>query len=111
MTMKIERSWFEKLKEEIAKPYVAELKAFLEQERMRGAVIYPPEELVFNAFSNFIESLEASTGLFFNLYFSSFVNLWNPFFWVNINDDIPDPIEVHDLKGLLKRTVYCETVF
>ncbi len=49
MGMKIERSWHERLKEEIAKPYVAELKAFLQQEAERGAVIYPPEELVFNA--------------------------------------------------------------
>lgn len=47
--MKIEKSWHEKLKEEIAKPYVADLKEFLEQEKARGAVIYPPEELVFNA--------------------------------------------------------------
>lgn len=48
--MQIERSWHEALKKEIAKPYIGELKAFLAKERASGAVIYPPEPLVFNAF-------------------------------------------------------------
>jgi len=51
MGMKMERSWHEKLKNEIAKPYVANLKEFLSQEQQRGAVVYPPEPLVFHAFA------------------------------------------------------------
>lgn len=49
--MKIEKSWHEKLKDEIAKPYIADLKAFLSKEHQGGAVIYPPEPLVFHAFA------------------------------------------------------------
>lgn len=47
--MKIEKSWHEKLKEEIAKPYVQELKRFLQSEKEAGRAIYPPENDVFNA--------------------------------------------------------------
>lgn len=50
-TMRLEKSWYEKLKEEIQKPYITELKAFLEQEKLDGKVIYPEESLVFHAFS------------------------------------------------------------
>jgi len=50
MTMMIEKSWFEVLKEEIRKPYILELKKFLESEKEKGEVIFPPEEFVFNAF-------------------------------------------------------------
>lgn len=50
MPMTLEPSWHAVLKEELAKPYVAELKAFLQEEKERGSIIYPPEELVFNAF-------------------------------------------------------------
>jgi uracil-DNA glycosylase len=46
--MKIEKSWRERLREEIEKPYVGKLKHFLESERER--TVYPPRELVFNAF-------------------------------------------------------------
>ena len=49
--MKIEKSWHEKLKEEIAKGYIADLKAFLAQEQKSGVVIYPPESLIFHAFA------------------------------------------------------------
>ncbi len=52
MGMKIEKSWYEKLKEEITKPYVQKLKDFLKKEREAGKVVYPPEELVFNAFAH-----------------------------------------------------------
>lgn len=48
--MKIEASWHEKLKEEIAQPYVRELKEFLAQEKQSGKIIYPQETQVFNAF-------------------------------------------------------------
>lgn len=51
MGMKIEKSWHEKLKDEIAKPYVADLKTFLDEEKKNGAVVYPPEPLVFHAFA------------------------------------------------------------
>jgi uracil-DNA glycosylase len=47
--MKIEKSWHEKLKEEIAKPYIQELKQFLQAEKAAGKIIYPPENDVFNA--------------------------------------------------------------
>lgn len=50
--MKMEASWHAELKDEIAQPYVEELKAFLQEEKNRGAVIYPPESLVFHAFSH-----------------------------------------------------------
>jgi uracil-DNA glycosylase len=48
--MKLEAGWHEELKEEIAKPYIRDLKKFLSEEKADGAVIYPPEPLVFNAF-------------------------------------------------------------
>ncbi len=51
MGMTLEKTWFEKLKEEIQKPYIHELKKFLGSEREAGKVVYPPEQLVFNAFS------------------------------------------------------------
>ncbi len=48
--MKIEKSWYEKLQDEIKKPYIHDLKKFLEDEKKEGKVIYPPEPLIFNAF-------------------------------------------------------------
>lgn len=51
MNMMIEKTWFEILKEEIQKPYIQNLKAFLEKERKSETTIFPPSELVFNAFS------------------------------------------------------------
>jgi len=50
MTIKLENSWLQALKEEISLPYLQELKFFLDQESIQGATIYPPEDLVFNAF-------------------------------------------------------------
>ncbi|MGL5625985.1 MAG: uracil-DNA glycosylase [Candidatus Rhabdochlamydia sp.] len=50
MSMKLAASWHEVLKEELAKPYIAELKKFLAQEKSENKTIYPPEELIFNAF-------------------------------------------------------------
>ena len=46
--MKIAKNWHAILKDEIAKPYVKDLKSFLENERKSQAV-YPPEPLVFHA--------------------------------------------------------------
>ena len=48
--MKLERSWYEILKEEIQKPYIQELKNFLSLEKAKKCEVYPPEEQVFNAF-------------------------------------------------------------
>ena len=42
-------SWQEALGEELAKPYIEELAAFVKQERESGAPVYPPEPLVFAA--------------------------------------------------------------
>lgn len=49
MGMAIEKSWHEKLKEELSKPYIQNLKKFLEEEKGQGATIYPPEAFVFHA--------------------------------------------------------------
>lgn len=42
-------SWQEALKEELKKPYLINLLAFVEKER-KNEIIFPPRELVFNAF-------------------------------------------------------------
>jgi len=46
----MEASWLERLASEFEKPYMAQLEAFLGQEAALGAVVYPPFELIFNAF-------------------------------------------------------------
>lgn len=44
-------SWRKVLSQELSKPYIAELAAFVERERLQGVrPVYPPKELVFNAF-------------------------------------------------------------
>jgi uracil-DNA glycosylase len=48
---KMEPSWKEHLSGEFGKPYFAELKRFLKEEKRSGAVIYPPGPLIFNAFN------------------------------------------------------------
>lgn len=48
--MKLEASWYARLKEEIGLPYVGDLKRFLEEEGRSGYKVYPPESLVFHAF-------------------------------------------------------------
>lgn len=52
MSMMIEKSWFEVLKDEIQKPYIQSLKGFLDKEWSSGVTIFPPKELIFNAFRN-----------------------------------------------------------
>lgn len=49
LKLNMEGSWHEQLKEELALPYVEGLQQFLLSEAQRGAVIYPPEPLVFHA--------------------------------------------------------------
>lgn len=46
----IESSWYQQLKGEWDKGYLIELAAFLEKERATNIPVYPPRELVFNAF-------------------------------------------------------------
>ncbi|MBX7067026.1 MAG: uracil-DNA glycosylase [Parachlamydiales bacterium] len=46
----MEASWLAKLQDEFDKPYIKQLEAFLASEIRSGAVIYPPFELIFNAF-------------------------------------------------------------
>lgn len=50
MKLKIEKSWFEILREELKKSYIANLKNFLSCEERSGNKIFPPLNLVFNAF-------------------------------------------------------------
>lgn len=49
-TFELEKSWKKILKEELEKPYMSHLEAFVEKERFLGAQIFPSKELVFNAF-------------------------------------------------------------
>lgn len=51
MDVKIEPSWKEVLKHEFTKPYFLQVAAHLKTERATGAVIYPPGQLIFNAFN------------------------------------------------------------
>ncbi|MDE3045020.1 MAG: uracil-DNA glycosylase [Verrucomicrobiota bacterium] len=46
----MEASWLEQLTPEFEKSYMRELEAFLAQEIRSGATIYPPFDLIFNAF-------------------------------------------------------------
>lgn len=46
----IEKKWAEKLKEEFSKEYMICLKFFLAHEKEAGHIVYPPRNLIFNAF-------------------------------------------------------------
>jgi uracil-DNA glycosylase len=46
----IEPSWRKQLENEFKLPYLIELAAFVEREYTSGASIYPPKDLIFNAF-------------------------------------------------------------
>ena len=46
----MEASWLDRLYPEFEKPYMKQLEKFLQEEALRGAVIYPPLEHVFAAF-------------------------------------------------------------
>lgn len=46
----IESSWYEVLKQEFKEPYFYEIKSFLIQEK-RQYIVYPPSQLIFNAFN------------------------------------------------------------
>lgn len=46
----MEASWLQRLAPEFEKPYMKSLETFLAQENGAGATVYPPFELIFNAF-------------------------------------------------------------
>ncbi len=50
MAMKLEAGWYRQLSDEIAKPYVQQLKDFLAKEKMENRIVYPADSLIFNAF-------------------------------------------------------------
>ncbi len=52
MSVKIEESWKQVLKDEFEAPYFQEVIGFLHRERAAGKIIYPPGPLIFNAFNS-----------------------------------------------------------
>lgn len=52
MPVQIEESWKRVLKDEFEKDYMKTLKAFLQNEKLLGKTIYPPANLIFNAFEH-----------------------------------------------------------
>jgi len=51
MSIQIEASWKTVLEQEFAKPYMAELRDFLKEE-LKQHQVFPPNKLIFNAFSH-----------------------------------------------------------
>ncbi|MEO7531422.1 MAG: uracil-DNA glycosylase, partial [Sediminibacterium sp.] len=51
MDVKIDPSWKKVLKQEFTKPYFLQVATHLKTERATGAVVYPPGQLIFNAFN------------------------------------------------------------
>ena len=51
MDVKIEESWKAVLKEEFDKTYFQQIVTFLKAEKVAGKIIYPPGQLIFNAFN------------------------------------------------------------
>ena len=47
--IKLEPGWKHALREEFEKPYMQQLRAFLQQEAAAGKEVYPPRPLIFNA--------------------------------------------------------------
>ncbi len=50
MNVKIEESWKEILSAEFTKPYFQQVITFIKAEKALGKIIYPPGQLIFNAF-------------------------------------------------------------
>ena len=46
----IEESWKEVLAEEFNKPYFEEIVSFIKDEKLKGKIIYPPGNKIFEAF-------------------------------------------------------------
>lgn len=51
MEVKIEESWKSVLRQEFTKPYFLEAVTFIKTEKALGKIIYPPGQLIFNAFN------------------------------------------------------------
>ncbi len=51
MDVKIEPSWKDVLKQEFSKPYFLQIVTHLKTEKATGATVYPPGQLIFNAFN------------------------------------------------------------
>ena len=51
-TGQLHPSWLAVIGDELEKPYIQALRAFLSQEKAAGKVIYPPSPLIFNAFNH-----------------------------------------------------------
>jgi uracil-DNA glycosylase len=47
----LDASWQATIGEELIKPYMRSLRAFLNQEKMSGKIIFPPSTFIFNAFN------------------------------------------------------------
>jgi uracil-DNA glycosylase len=52
MAIQLEESWKEVLAEEFEKQYMKDLKSFLKNEKDQGHTVYPPGNLIFNAFNH-----------------------------------------------------------
>ncbi len=52
MAIQMEESWKGVLHQEFEEPYMKKLKALLKTEKQQGKLIYPPGELIFNAFNH-----------------------------------------------------------
>lgn len=48
-TIQLHSSWLEPLRDEFGKPYMQQLKQFLQSEKRHGKVIFPPGSQIFNA--------------------------------------------------------------
>lgn len=51
-TIQLDPSWLEVIGKEFDQPYMAELKAFLREERQNGKSVYPPGKWIFNALNS-----------------------------------------------------------
>jgi len=50
--IRLDPSWKSRLSDEFGQPYMAALRQFLLERKRRGAVIYPPGDLIFNALNS-----------------------------------------------------------
>lgn len=51
-TIQLEPSWFDVLGQEFDKPYMGDLRSFLQTEKQKGKAIYPPGKQIFNALNS-----------------------------------------------------------
>lgn len=50
-TIQLESAWKRRLSQEFDQPYFGEIRAFLKREKLEGKVVFPPGQLIFNAFN------------------------------------------------------------